>query len=634
MLLFRVVPPLVASCLLFSCANDGPVGETSKQEDVAEQLQPMDHHSHARPDEAVITHLDLNVAVDMEAQRISGTARYRIKDHGKGRIVLDTDGLSVDAVTDAKGTPLEFALGDSTFLGRPLEVKIPAGTEALSIQYHSGRNAKALQWLEPQQTTDKKHPFLFTQGQAILTRSWIPIQDSPGIRFTYDATVKVPNDLMAVMSATNPQQRTMDGTYTFHQEQPIPAYLIALAVGDLVFLPVDQRTGVYAERSVVEKAAWEFADMGTMLRTAEDLYGPYRWGRYDVIVLPPSFPFGGMENPCLTFATPTILAGDRSLTALVAHELAHSWSGNLVTNATWNDFWLNEGFTVYFESRISEAIHGPDYAGMLQQLGRQDLLGTIVQIANSKHPEDSKLRLDLSGRDPDDGMTEVAYEKGAAFLRLLEAQVGRPKFDAFIRDYFDRFAFQSMTTDRFLAHLQTHLLDPNQLQVNVVEWVDGTGLPANAPTPESDRFNKVELEIRRWVEGTPAKALATSGWSTFEWMHFLRHLPKEMTEKQMNELDAAFTLTKSGNAEVLAAWFEQCIRNDHDAAFSRMDEFLNTVGRRKFLVPLYTQMLESEKGRVLAQTIYKSARKNYHSVSVQTIDEILAWKDDKPPVNF
>ncbi len=620
------------SVLLVACSERGTPKETSTDPDPTEHT--MDHHSHARPDEAVITHLDLNVAVDMEARRIGGTASYRIKDHGKGRIVLDTDGLQVDAVTDGKGAPLEFSLGDSTFLGRPLEVKLPPGTDAVNIQYHSGRSAKALQWLEPQQTTDKKHPFLFTQGQAILTRSWIPIQDSPGIRFTYEATVKVPNDLMAVMSAINPQQRTADGTYRFRQEQPIPAYLIALAVGDLVFLPVDKRTGVYAERSVVEKAAWEFADMGTMLSTAEDLYGPYRWGRYDVIVLPPSFPFGGMENPCLTFATPTILAGDRSLTALVAHELAHSWSGNLVTNATWNDFWLNEGFTVYFESRISEAIHGPDYAGMLQQLGRQDLLGTLVHIANSKHPEDSKLRLDLRGRDPDDGMTEVAYEKGAAFLRLLEAQVGRPKFDAFIRDYFDRFAFQSMTTDRFLAHLQTHLLEPNQLQVNVTEWIDGTGLPANAPTPESDRFNKVEMEIRRWVEGTPAKALATSGWSTFEWMHFLRHLPKEMTEKQMNDLDAAFTLTKSGNAEVLAAWFEQCIRNDHDAAFTRMDEFLNTVGRRKFLVPLYTQMVESEKGRVLAQTIYKSARKNYHSVSVQTIDEILAWKDDKPPVNF
>lgn len=607
-----------------------------KDDDTGDNASTMerDHHSHARPEEAVITHLDLDIAVDMGNETISGTAAYRIEDHGKGRIILDTDGLVVEQVTAADGTPLKFTMGDSTFLGRALEVELPSGTEAISVQYHTGRKAKALQWLTANQTADKKHPFLFTQGQAILTRSWIPIQDSPGIRFTYTAKVKVPAELMAVMSATNPQQRSADGSYSFRQEQRIPAYLIALAVGDLAFKPVDERTGVYAERSVVDNAAWEFADMGTMLKTAEDLYGPYRWGRYDVIVLPPSFPFGGMENPCLTFATPTILAGDRSLTALVAHELAHSWSGNLVTNATWNDFWLNEGFTVYFESRISEAIHGPDYAGMLQQLGRQDLLGTLVSIAKGKHPEDSKLRLDLKGRDPDDGMTEVAYEKGAAFLRLLEAQVGRPKFDAFIRDYFDRFAFQSMTTDRFLAHLQERLISPNHLVIDVAEWIDGPGLPANAPTPISDRFNKVDVEIQRWVNGTPAKALATSGWSTFEWMHFLRHLPEPLDEARMNELDKAFGFTNSGNAEVLAAWFEQCIRNDHDKAFVRLDQFLNTVGRRKFLVPLYKEMVLTEKGRLMAQTIYKTARPNYHSVAVHTIDDLLAWKDDHPPVNF
>ncbi len=594
----------------------------------------MDHHSHARPLEAVVNHLDLDIAVDMDARRIAGTATYRIQDHGAGRIMLDTDGLVVEQVTDGGGKELHYQLGDSSFLGRPLEVTFPKGTGTIAVRYHTGPHARALQWLEPRQTADKKFPFLFTQGQAILTRSWIPIQDSPGIRFTYSATVKVPKELMAVMSGTNPQERSADGIYTFEQKQPVPAYLIALAVGDLAFKPVDARTGVYAERGVLDKAAWEFADMGRMLQVAEELYGPYRWGRYDVIVLPPSFPFGGMENPCLTFATPTIIAGDRSLTALVAHELAHSWSGNLVTNATWNDFWLNEGFTVYFEGRISEALYGAEYAGMLQQLGRQDLLNTLAHIAKGPHPEDSELRLSLEGRDPDDGMTDVAYEKGAAFLRLLEQEVGRPKFDAFIRDYFDRFAFQSMSTDRFLAHLQEHLIEPNGITINTAEWVDGMGLPSNAPTPVSDLFGKVEREIDRWVKGTPATELATAAWSTFEWMHFLRHLPGTMTDAQMNELDAAFDLTRSGNAEILTAWLEQCIRNDHDQAYAKLDTFLNTVGRRKFLVPLYTQMLGSEKGRLMAQTIYASARGNYHSVAVRTIDDLLTWKAHQPPVNF
>ena len=630
----RAVQVLVAITLVSSCMDKEGAGADKNGGGRGDNRYTMDHHSHARPEEAVITHLDLDIAVDPAERTIMGTATYRIAGAEHGRIILDTDDIRVESVTDQAGAPLPFELGDSTILGRPLEVALKPTTASIAITYRTGRNAKALQWLSPQQTADKEHPFLFTQGQAILTRTWIPVQDSPGIRFTYDATVRVPKELMAVMSAINPQERSSDGVYHFKQERPIPAYLIALAVGDIVFKPVDERTGVYAERSVVGKAAWEFADMGDMLRAAEDLYGPYRWGRYDVIVLPPSFPFGGMENPCLTFATPTILAGDRSLTALVAHELAHSWSGNLVTNATWNDFWLNEGFTVYFEGRISEAIYGPDYAGMLQQLGRQDLESTLAQIAKSKHPEDSKLRLALAGRDPDDGMTDVAYEKGAAFLRLVESKVGRAKFDAFVRQYFDAFAFQSMTTDRFLSYLDSELLAPNKVSLNIAEWIDGEGLPTNAPTPVSDRFVKVEAEIKRWENGARPQELATKEWSTFEWMHFLRHLPKELAEDRLKELDKAFGFTNSGNAEVLAAWFEVCIRNDHDPAFGRLDDFLATVGRRKFLVPLYAEMIRTEKGRIMAQTIYKNARPNYHSVSVRTIDELLSWKDDHPPVNF
>lgn len=593
----------------------------------------MDAHSHAKPDEGRITHLDLDITVDMVGKRIQGTASYDVAVKGD-RIVFDTDGLTIEGVALPDGTPLRFELGDSTFLGRALTVHVPAGTQRLSIAYHTGTNPGALQWLSPSQTADRTHPFLFTQGQAILTRTWIPVQDSPGVRFTYNAQVRVPKELMAVMSAANPTERAADGVYTFRMEQPIPAYLIALAVGDLEFESVGTRTGVYAERSVVSKAAWEFADMERMLEAAEALYGPYRWGRYDVIVLPPSFPFGGMENPCLTFATPTILAGDRSLTSLVAHELAHSWSGNLVTNATWNDFWLNEGFTVYFEHRICEAIYGVDQKNMLAMLGAQDLAGTMARLKAEGHAADTRLHLDVTGRNPDDAMTEVAYEKGCAMLRTLEAKVGRPVFDAFLRNYFDTFAFQSMTTERFVEHLQQHLLEPNKVTFDVQAWVEGEGMPADAVMPTSDRFTIVEAEVARWAAGEPADELVTKGWGTLEWMHFLRHLPTEMTEAQLKDLDGAFGFTASGNAEILVAWLEDCIRNDHDPAYAKLDQFLNTVGRRKYLVPLYTDLIATEKGRLLAQTIYRSARPNYHAVSVRTLDELLAWKDSKPPARF
>jgi aminopeptidase N len=618
------------AALFSSCSG----AETKEAADLtAKSSEAMDTHTHASASAARITHLELDVQVDMEARTISGTAGYAIDPNGSDTIYLDTDGLNVAAVR-VGGLPAEFLLGDSTYLGRALAIPIKRDSKQIAVDYKTTSDAKALQWLSPQQTADRKHPFLFTQGQAILTRTWIPVQDSPGIRITYNARVKVPAELMAVMSASNPQQRSAEGVYTFSMEQAIPAYLIALAVGDLDFRPLGERTGVYAERSMVEKAAWEFADTERMLEAAEALYGPYRWGRYDVIVLPPSFPFGGMENPRLTFATPTIIAGDRSLTALIAHELAHSWSGNLVTNATWNDFWLNEGFTVYFENRISEALYGESHAGMLQILGRQDLQGTLSRLEKEGHGADTHLRLHLEGRDPDDGMTDIAYEKGFAFLKLLESKVGREKFDAFLRGYFDTFAFQSMTTDRFLAYLDEQLLAPNNVQLDMAAWVDGPGLPADAPTPVSDKFTKVDAEVVRWQQGTAAASLNTKEWSTFEWMHFLRHLPKDLTDAQLNDLDKAFGLTKSGNSEVLAAWLEQCIRNDHDAAYPTLDRFLNTVGRRKFLVPLYTELIATEKGRLMAQEIYRNSRQNYHAVAVRTLDELLAWSANKPPATF
>ncbi|MBK8226211.1 MAG: M1 family metallopeptidase [Flavobacteriales bacterium] len=595
----------------------------------------MDPHSHARPQEARITHLSLDLEVDMEAEQVSGTARYDIamaKD--AERIVFDTDGLDIERVTLDDGEETAYSLGDTSFLGRALTVTLAPGTRSVTIAYRTGPGARALQWLKPQQTSGKRHPFLFTQGQAILTRTWIPIQDSPGIRFTYEASMRVPKGLMAVMSAENPTEVNADGAYAFRMEQPIPAYLIALAVGDLAFVPVGERTGVYAEPDLVQKAAWEFADMERMLTTAEALYGDYRWGRYDVIVLPPSFPFGGMENPRLTFATPTILAGDRSLTALVAHELAHSWSGNLVTNATWNDFWLNEGFTVYFENRICEAVYGDEYARMLQLLGRQDLHATIAKLEGKGQHADTHLRLHLEGRDPDEGMNDVAYEKGFALLKLLEEKAGRAKFDAFLRGYFDAHAFRSMTTDDFVAYLDDHLLKPEGIELNVAEWIDGAGLPDNAIEPQSDSFAKVEAEIARWASGTAAEQIDVQGWTTFHWMHFLRHLPEGLDSEKMKELDEAFAFTANGNAEVLSAWLELCIRNDFDPAFDRLDQFLTTVGRRKFLLPLYAELNKSEKGRLMAHTIYTAARGNYHSVSVRSLDELLAWKENRPAAKF
>jgi leukotriene-A4 hydrolase len=468
-------------------------------------------------------------------------------------------------------------------------------------------------------TADKNHPAPFTQGQAILTRTWIPCQDSPGIRITYDATMRVPKDLMAVMSATNPQKKSADGVYTFEMKQPIPAYLIALAVGDLEFRPIGDRTGIYAEPSVIDAAVNEFADMEKMLIAAENLYGAYDWERYDVIVLPPSFPFGGMENPRLTFATPTIIAGDRSLTSLIAHELAHSWSGNLVTNATWDDFWLNEGFTVYFERRIMEALYGEDYANMLSVLGHQDLVSDIHDLEDA----DTHLKLDLKDRDPDDGMTDIAYEKGAFFLQLLERQVGREKFDEFVSKYFQKHKFQTITTEDFVKYLNEHLIQPNEIRLDLDEWIYGPGIPDNIFLRGSDRFKNVETQVEQFYKTNDVKGLNTSDWTTHEWLHFIRNIKPDTGNPMMAKLDTTFGFSDSGNSEILAAWFEVSIKNGYALKIlPKIEKFLTSVGRRKFLTPLYRGMKENDM-YPQAKAIYAKARPNYHSVSRGTMDALM-----------
>jgi len=604
------------SMLLVSCLDVN----TDERSNGEQKISDMDIHSFAKPAEAVIKHLSLDLTADFENKKLSGTASYDISvSNDADSIYLDTRGLDIHSVT-VNGVDTKYTLGENKeWLGQALAIPVEFNSKKLVINYSTRPEAEAVQWLNPSQTAGKKHPYLFTQGQAILTRTWIPIQDSPGIRLTYDAKITVPKELMAVMSATNPQAKTLDGVYKFKMEQPIPAYLIALAIGDIEFRSIGKRTGVYTESVMLDKAVYEFADMEKMVEVAESLYGPYQWERYDVIVLPPSFPFGGMENPRLTFATPTIIAGDRSLTALIAHELAHSWSGNLVTNATWNDFWLNEGFTVYFERRIMEALYDSTYSNMEASLGLQSLQSTVDDL----EPEQTHLYLDLHGKNPDDGMNDIAYEKGAYFLTMLEKAVGRTTFDAFLRKYFDEHKFQSMTTEKFLVYLDENLIKPNNLNINVREWVYGPGLPANLPKPTNQRFNKVDTMVTSFISGTKASALDTKDWSTHEWLHFIRALPDSLPREQIVDLDQTFGWTKSNNSEIKAAWFLLAINQGYGhEILPAIREFLVNVGRRKFLTPIYTALIENGMTEE-ARSIFNEARSNYHSVSLNTIEALL-----------
>lgn len=621
---------IVLACLAVACQGPTP---QPQEEEVMETPKGKDPHSYARPDEAKVKHLSWKAALDFDKKIIQANATWTLHDGAAREVVFDTYDLKIEYVTDVNGIPLNFEKGPKhEEFGSPLTIQLPDGVNTIVIRYKTSPKARALQWTDSSQTADKLMPFLYTQSQAILARTWIPCQDGPGVRFTYDAEVTVPKGMLALMSASNPQEVNETGVYTFDMPQPIPSYLMALAAGKLAFTEVGPRTGIYAEPSMIEASAYEFVDMEKMMSAAEELYGPYEWGRYDLIVLPPSFPFGGMENPRLTFATPTILAGDRSLVSLVAHELAHSWSGNLVTNSNWNDFWLNEGFTVYFEMRIMEAIYGREYSEMLAQLSHAELKAQVKEFMKDK-PEDTRLKLDLSDRNPDDGVTAIAYDKGYHFLRLIEETIGRSRWDNFLREYFQQYKFKVMDTERFIGLLKNDLLDKQEIhQIGIDEWVYVSGLPENIPVPHSDRFDRVDEAATDFKASgvIPSSSLAKD-WSTHEWLRFLRKV-EGSDVPSLTSLDKKYKLTNSGNAEIAAQWFVNTLSlKEAYSAPSGMNleeavsAFLMRVGRRKFLTPIYSAMIEGDKNE-LALSIYKKARGNYHAVSRETLDELLEYK--------
>lgn len=594
-------------------------------------VQP-ENHSFARPAEASVKHLDLDLTVDFARKVISGKASLFFQNKtNTDKLYLDTRGLVIKRVTlGPKNQKTGFRLSDPVrYLGQALIVDVLPETKQVNVWYETVAGTDALQWLSPEQTAGREMPFLFTQSQEILARTWVPCQDNPEVRMTYRAKVRVRSGMLALMSAQNPTKKSPNGVYEFFMPQPIPSYLLALAAGDIEFRKISERCGVYAEPTVVDTAAWEFADMESMMSAAENLYGPYRWQRYDVIVLPPSFPMGGMENPRLTFATPTLLAGDRSLVSTIAHELAHSWSGNLVTNATWNDLWLNEGVTTYIERRITEKVYGRKQSEMEAQLALQDLKREIVDELGPTSP-DTRLHPDYTGRDPDDATTTVPYEKGYLFLCTLEEAVGRERWDAFLRGYFDKFAFQTMTTERFISYLNEQLIKGDTslaAKVRIDEWVYKPGLPSSIPTIHVEAFKTVENLAESFIDGTwPARPMPIK-WSTQETQHFLRSLPKPLTLEQIAALDKEFKFTETGNSEVLQEWFPHVIAAKYIEAYPSLEKFLLRVGRLKYLKPLYTALAKTPEGLEFAQRVYGRARLGYHAITTGALDGIVKWKE-------
>ena len=600
-----------------------------QKKDQAQKTEAVkDEHTFSKPELAVVKHLDLDIKVDFDTQTISGKASWLIDNSSKGNeIIFDENTLNITKVTLGQGEEekeTKFELGkDVAFHGKPIHVTIEPNTTKVTIYYSTTKDAVALQWLKPEQTADKKKPFLFSQGESVWSRTWIPCQDSPGVRFTYNAKVTVPKDLLAVMSAVNPQTKNDTGVYTFKQDKAIPSYLMAIAVGDIAFQSIDNRTGVYAEPSMLKKSAWEFAELGKMVVAAEKLYGPYRWGRYDVLVLPPSFPYGGMENPNLTFLTPGVIAGDRSLTSLLAHELGHSWSGNLVTNATWDDIWLNEGFTTYVEHRIGEAIFGKKEFEMQNVITRKELIDNIAEFGDTN--PDTRLKVTLTGRNPDDGLSLIPYVKGYAFLRVIENAVGREKFDVFIKNYFDAYAFKSITTEDFVKYLKENLIKDDKAladKIKLDDWIYKPGIPSNITPVSSADFDAIDKIQNSW-RITGVKGLSQKITTTTEKQHFIDHLPADIATKELEAIDKEFNFTKGGNFIIKRQWFVIAIRNKYTPAYPAIEQFLVSISRTGSVMMLYKEMAKTPEGKVWAKQIFDKAKSGYHATTIQAVEGIL-----------
>jgi leukotriene-A4 hydrolase len=607
----------------------------------------LDYHSFANIEQFRVTHLQLDLSVDSGARVLRGVVGLLVKrlDPGATQLILDTRELNVTGVSEkAQGVLGAMSKTETTWVGRPyhferkdpilgqaLVIELPPSkrpTELIRIEYETSPTAPGLQWVAAAETAGRRQPFLFTQSEPIGARSWIPLQDTPLVRVTYAAIIHTDSDVLAVMSAKTGPSDTgrpvkRNGEYAFVMPDAVPSYLIALAVGDLKFKATGPRTGVYADKSMIKAAADEFADAETMIEAAEKLLGAYRWDRYDILVMPPSFPVDGVGNPRLSFVSPTAIAGDKSLVSVIAHQLSSSWSGNLVTNATWRDSWLNEGFSDYLESHIMNVVYGEGRETMERVLRQKALREDLA----TRNPKDQWLAIDLRDRDPEEAFSSVPYEKGRLFLTYLDVKFGRERFDAFLRGYIDHFSSKSVTSEQFVNYLQENLLDrfPGVVtRDQVMAWTFGPGIPPDAILPSTDAFAGVDAARTAWAGGkVAAKKLESRGWVAQQWVYFLDGMPPQLTTAQVAELDQAFGFARSANAEIAQSWFVLAIRHQYQPSYRGLEQFLKTIGRRKLIAPMYREMMKTSAGATQARRVYALARPHYHPSAAAAIDAIV-----------
>ena len=588
---------------------------------------PDDLSSLSNPNEVVVTNLKWEAAVDFDETNLVGKVTYTLQRNTRDakRLCLDTSHLVIQGVTGDTNVSLSYKLHpvSKPHLGQLLEINLDPSTKAVTVAYNTTPQSSASQWLPPSQTAGKKHPYLFTQCQAIHARSLFPCQDRPGVKMTYSAKITCPRWSTCVMSALLQKQEEVGDKIVFFFLQPVPisSYLVALAVGELAKVDICETVAIYSEPCVAEAAAHEFAQTNDFLKIATDLAGTeYVWKRYDLLCLPPSFPYGGMENPCLTFVTPTLLAGDRSLADVVAHEIAHSWTGNLVTNATWQHFWLNEGWTTWFQRKIMAKIHKDEKFVDFDAIGGYKTLQETVEHMPDKFTSLIPL---LGDTDPDEYYSSVPYEKGFNLLYSLEKRVGTPDFEAFFKAYVKTFAYKTLTSEDFKDFFITFFKGREEIKtIDWEAWFHHPGMPPEVSVFDQSIAKEAQQLAGLWLavdtNGGALPDTDISSWTTNSVLCFLDALQGHTFKlSSIFAMNAKYGYAESHNAEILFRFCQLALAAKDRYILPVVVRFITTQGRMKFTRPLYRSLYQFD--RVLAVDTFLKHQDFYHPICAKMV---------------
>ena len=623
------------------------------------KANPEDVNTYSNFQEIIQRKVDLEVDIDFEKKSMFGNIKttYEILNQSLENIILDLHGPEISSVSlvneEYENINLDYSIYDKNedkeALGTPLVINLSALKDKykkeydniflnkniiISIDFKTNENCNGIQYLTKEQTRTKSYPFMFTQCEAILCRTLFPIQDTPSVKSTYKVKTSISSPLTflfgGILKSHYYDCATKKKINCFEQNIPIPSYLVAFVAGELEFAKISNRCGVWTEKGLASLAAKEFIDAEKYIEIAEKyLNHPYEWKIYNILVLPFSFPFGGMENPNLTFVTPALLAGDKSMSNVIGHEISHSWTGNLVTNKNWKNFWVNEGFTKFMERKLDKILLGEEMSKLESIVGNNSLISAIKMFGEDSHF--TSLSPDYTGIDPDDGFSTIPYEKGYQFLCYLEEKVGEDNFQKIMGNYIEKYKYKSVDWTDFKSVYEEFVKQNYEGRnarkiLNVIDWdkwVTEKGFPSYKMEFKSKYTEEVDQLINKFInkENNKENALKLfKEWHTNVKLVFLERILKNLEnfdESIILEIKKELNLVEDYNDDIKAIWYEITLQKGMKDEIENVKNFLKTHGRLKYLKPLYFSWIKLDLND--SMTFFEENKIIYHPIARRLI---------------